>query len=171
MDFPPEWTMLAMEDFETATPRDPGELGMELMVQARATGRLMDHHRVTLGGTVILTANFSTTIVYQIPDLPNLNLKLAIWPREIKIRRNMTTSEWFDLTNQIASNDVLSSSHGSVNTNADLLEFFNSEPSRTPVGCSFRWAVGVGADGRMELCLQSLPASATLLNSKPSLKG
>ena len=38
MEFPAEWVILESDDFNLAiTPRDPGDLGIELMVQVRAS--------------------------------------------------------------------------------------------------------------------------------------
>ena len=49
MEFPLEDpTVLEMADFETAQPRDPGPLGMDLMAQMRPNGRVVDHYRVVI---------------------------------------------------------------------------------------------------------------------------
>ena len=43
MEFPGDWTILDMEDFETASsPRNPGALGVDVLVQLRNSGRAMD---------------------------------------------------------------------------------------------------------------------------------
>ena len=34
MEFPPEWVIVEAEDFNLAAPRDPGDLGMELLAQS-----------------------------------------------------------------------------------------------------------------------------------------
>jgi hypothetical protein len=39
-------------------------------------------------------------------DLPNWRAQWDIWPRDIPIRRNMSSSGWFDLYNGILSNEV-----------------------------------------------------------------
>jgi hypothetical protein len=50
MEFPPEWNVVSAEQFATAQPRAAGILGMELLVQARPNGRMLDHFRMSLGG-------------------------------------------------------------------------------------------------------------------------
>jgi hypothetical protein len=54
MNFPPEEEVFGAEQFETAAPREAGELGLELMAQVRPNGRILDHFRVTLGGSKII---------------------------------------------------------------------------------------------------------------------
>ena len=54
MDFPPDWEVLPAEDFTTAVPRNAGSCGMELLAQIRPNSRILDHFRITLGGSKIL---------------------------------------------------------------------------------------------------------------------
>jgi hypothetical protein len=61
MEFPPKaWDVFPAEQFDTALPRDPGELGMELLVQMRDNGRIQDHFRIALSGTKLLKALLPT---------------------------------------------------------------------------------------------------------------
>ena len=90
MEFPPaSWDVFPGPEFETAGPRDPGELGVELMVQARANGRLLDHFRITLGGTGLVSVKFSLSSVLFQKEVPDWNVVVAAWPRDIGIRRNI----------------------------------------------------------------------------------
>ena len=71
MEFPPaSWDVFPAADFETTGPRDPGELGVELMVQARANGRLLDHFRITVGGTSLITTKFNLASVMNHKEVP-----------------------------------------------------------------------------------------------------
>jgi hypothetical protein len=54
MEFPPRSEVLEADLFATAVPRDPGDLGAEVLAQVRGTGQIADHFRVTLGGSKIL---------------------------------------------------------------------------------------------------------------------
>ena len=45
-----DWNVFPLPEFDHAEVRDPGNIGMELMVQARDNGRLVDHFRVAVGG-------------------------------------------------------------------------------------------------------------------------
>jgi len=182
MEFPPDWVILPEDDFNVAAPRDPGELGAELMAQVRSNGRIMDHFRVALEGSTILRAAFHTKAIYTNNSIIGATLRYEIWPRDILIRRNMCSSDWMDLSNMVASNDVLGYKPSEVAgpsdgpaeeelCNEDILRFLNGLSERAHCGAAIRWAVGIGADLKLELILQGLPASAASLTSKPTLRG
>ena len=181
MEFPPEWLILQSEDFEIAAPLDPGRCGMELMAQVRPNGLIMDHFRVVLGGAQLLEVTIDTGDLYANQAVPDMTLKWDVWPRDIAIRRNMSTSEWIDLTELIRSNDANiitnrdpapgGSAEQVVDHNAQLLAFLDNLPERGRCGAAVRWAVGIGPSNHMELNLQGLPASAIVLNGKPTFRG
>jgi len=171
MEFPPEWTVLPSEDFSTAVPRDPGDLGMDLLVQVRSTGRMIDHFRVALGGAVMLKTTFQTKSIFMLRGVPELQLKLEVWPNDILIRRNMTTSEWTDIKSSVAANDIIASAPGNDNENEDFLAFLNANADKANSGASIRWGIGVSADGKLELILEGFPASAVSLMGKPTFRG
>jgi hypothetical protein len=50
MEFPSDRAVFHTDMFGTAAPRSHGETIMELMMQARPNGRLLDHFRVATGG-------------------------------------------------------------------------------------------------------------------------
>ncbi len=50
MEFPPQWTILTDDVFETATPRIDGSSTMELLAQVWHTGRILGNFWVALGG-------------------------------------------------------------------------------------------------------------------------
>jgi hypothetical protein len=43
MDFPPEWTVLTTDEYETATPRITGDVTMEICAQLRPSGRILEN--------------------------------------------------------------------------------------------------------------------------------
>ena len=172
MEFPPPaWDVFDSSEFDNAVPRNPGELGAELMVQARATGRLLDHFRLAIGGNKLLRISLQIGVVFPAASLPEWNLDMATWPKDIKMRRNMTTSPWYDLTDMLQANEVnLLDQDKKEVVNADLLGLL----ARPTDGCattSIRWAAVVGDDHNLELQLQALPAAATQFDGKPVLKG
>ena len=104
MEFPPEdWPAFPAADYELAVPRDPGALGVEVMAQARVNGRIVDHFRVAVGGASILRVNFTTRDIYLSERIPVTPLQFEVWPRDVKLRRNMATSEWMDVNTLVAS--------------------------------------------------------------------
>jgi hypothetical protein len=51
MEFPMgTWEVFPASDFNQASVRDPGELGMESLIQVRSTGRMLGHFQVLIGG-------------------------------------------------------------------------------------------------------------------------
>ena len=106
MEFPPEWLIFPNDDFDIAAPRDPGRCGVELMAQVWPNGRIMDHFRLAVGRTQLLENSFITSELYANQAIPDMTIKWDVWLRDVKIRWNMSTSEWFDLTELIRSNDA-----------------------------------------------------------------
>ena len=120
--------------------------------------------------------------IFSVPSPPEMSMKFQQWPRDISIRRNMCSSEWLDLPTLIAANEALvfdlNAGAGSSNDDVEespcnnvLLEFLDGLPDRLQWGASIRWVVVVSPDTRIELTLQGLPASATVLNGKPTFRG
>jgi len=178
MEFPPDdWIVLPDDEFELAAARDPGQLGVDLLAQVRPNGRLLDHFKFVLGGTEIIEATFKSSDVFLFEGVPEVVLHFNIWPRDIKIRRNMASSDWLDLAELLAANDVVGEGGASnpddelVNPVDELKHFISTRKDKSVSGSSLRWAVGIGADKRLELSLQLLPGSAGVLNSKPTLRG
>ena len=181
MEFPPEWLIFPNEDFNIAAPRDPGKCGVELMAQVQPNGRIMDLFRLAVGGTQLLENSFVTGELYANQAIPDMTIKWDVWQRDVKIGRNMSTSEWFNLTELIRSNDTQvvenrdpapgGSAEPVVDHNAQLLAFLDNPPERSKCGASVWWAVGIGPGNHLELDLQGLPASAAVLNRKLTLRG
>ena len=57
------------------------------------------------GGTGLVSAKFSLSSVRDQKEVPDWNVVVAAWPRDICIRRNMATGPWQDLKDLISSND------------------------------------------------------------------
>jgi len=175
MEFPPEdWDVFPAEDFELAEPRDPGQCGVEVMVQIRNNGRVMDHFRLAVGGSAMLEVVFKLKDVIDHNDVPDLTAVLKVWPRDVKIRRNMTTSDWIDFMDLARSRDI-TVIDPEVGEEADPTGFINhinglgGDKSKT--SCSLRWGVYVGPDSRLNLGLTSLPAALTSFSGKPAFHG
>jgi len=175
MDFPPEeWDIFPTEDFELAEPRDPGECGAEVMVQIRNNGRIMDHFRLAIGGSAMIEVAIKLRQVIEHNDIPDLTANLKIWPRDVKIRRNMTTSNWFDLLDLVKSRDVVLMDP-EVGEEVDPAGYIthvsglNGDKSKT--SCSMRWAVTAGHDNLLYLNLMSLPATLSSFSGRPVYHG
>jgi hypothetical protein len=170
MEFPPEWTLLAADQFATAQPRSPGELGVELMVQARPNGRMMDHFRVSLGGSRILDINFALSSILSSPRAKTWRLKMQVWPRDVDVRRNMTSTAWQDVEVLISTKECQIVSEGNDGSESPVA-FEEAAACLKEAGAAIRYAVVIGGDQRLLLMLQGLPASADQLLGKPAFRG
>jgi hypothetical protein len=167
------WTVLPLEDYALAVPGEPGDLGIEMMVQARANGRIMDHYKFVVGGSVMSVTILSNK-VYTADMLPAAALSFQMRPAQIRFRQNMVTSDWIDINDRIRSRDCLVSGQEDEedeDRNAEFIKLLDGLEDKEGAAASIRWALSARADGMFDLELQSLPASATVLNSKPILAG
>ena len=172
MEFPGDWTILDIEDFETASsPRDPGALGVDVLVQLRNSGRAMDDFRVGVGGSRRLKVGFEASSVFPTTTVPDWIISLECWPWDISLRKIMVSSEWMDVINMLAANDLVVTDADGNECNELLVTFFNKQGGKTSYGALLRWAIGVGPDKKLELSLQCLPATSTYLAGKPTLQG
>jgi hypothetical protein len=175
MEFPltvEEWTAFDAESFLAAEARDPGGLGMELLSQIRGNGRVMDHSRVVLGGSQLLEADIRTgDVCHGFGSLSETKLKFQYWPRDIKIRRNMSTSDWSDVWDLISRREVQVTTERTEVDAATVVELLGREDTRREAGAVVRWAVVIGQDRTMRLELQSLPARLESISGKPLLHG
>jgi hypothetical protein len=168
MEYPPPWEVFNMEDFSTASPRVCGELGMELLMQVRPNGRMLDHYRVTLGGSRILDISFPVASLMTLPGAAAWKFRQQVWPKDVEIRRNMTTSGWLDLSELLASNDALVMDDSNEPVPSDKMGDLMKSAG---AAASVRFAVIVGEDHSMRLQLQGLPATSAALMAKPALRG
>ena len=173
MEFPLiDWDVFSAEDFEIAVPRVTGDYTAELLAQARPNGCVIDHWRITLDGTKVLEAAFEAGMLIRMSaDLPKMVFKLQQWPKDIQIRRNMTSSAWVDIKTLLAANEISVHVEGEADlVNSDVLETLNGLGDPTTCSASIRWAVSIGESSKLELQLQCLPAPAGILAGKPIFK-
>jgi hypothetical protein len=171
---PPEWNVFPAEQFDTAGPRDPGTLGLELLIQIRDTGRAQDHFRVALGGSELLTGFLPMRdILHVSKEFPPWTIEYSKWPTDIILARNRTTSVWVDMMALIESREVIiKDDDDRVVPYEDVLEELAKETHVSSVpSCSARWAAGVSDSDKMVLMLQVLPATADFLNGRPITRG
>jgi hypothetical protein len=142
----------------------------ELFAEVRKTGRILDESRVVVGGNDILNAEFTLGNLLDDPELSQFTLKLQKWPRDIDIRSGLLSGLWSDVTAIVKARDahVLDGRGAGIPPNEFLKKMSDFEDG--PLEAAIRWAVVLGDSGRLRVQLQGLPASAAVLNGKPSLK-
>ena len=175
MEFPAsEWDAFDSDQFEVASPRGTGEAVMELMMQLRPNGRIQDHFRLALGGNKMCKAKLGFGMILPTVDLQKLEVTFDFWVKDVKIRRNMSTSDWFDVADGIRANNIqLEDRLGTVLSEDDraaVLVILEKSENFTK-SASLRYAIVVGPDNRMWLELQGMPGPAKLLSSKPAFTG
>ena len=164
MEFPPPWSFFPMEDFELAAPRDPGDIGVEAMAQARANGRVLDHFRIVLGGSQMLEATVAVKDIFPVAAMPSWSVAFSCWPRDVAIRRNMASSAWQDIRDMVAANNVkLLNGEGANMATSSLICWipWPTRPSTPPpsgVGSGPAWMAACSSSFRQ---LRVLPADTS----------
>ena len=125
-----------------------------------------------MGGAKILEVTMPlSSIVPKAAEMPAVKLRFQKWPAEIYMRRNMTTTDWLDVLELLAANDVtVASETGEPVENQVVVEALNNIVDKGANSASLRWAIAISPANKLELQLQCLPGSAVLLTSKPQLK-
>lgn len=95
-----------------------------------------------------------------------------MWPRDIQMRANMTTSIWLDVEEMLSASFIAVeiAETGEPDLEDRLLSLLLGDGVKKAAG-AVRWATVVGDDGHIRLALQGLPGSVELVGSKPSLRG
>jgi hypothetical protein len=172
MEFPTNWVVFGLPDYDTEVPAVTGDFTVELFAQLRNTGRILDGFRFALDGSKTLEAYVDLDRILPAPELKGLQAFFQCWPRDIKIRRNMLTSAWVSITDGISGNDVDVLDEGGAGVAAGtVMRILERLPGTGPTNASTRWAVTVGADNFLKLQLQGLPLIASALNNSRHSKG
>jgi hypothetical protein len=171
MDFPPEWVVLQMEEFNTATPDYQGDFTIELLAQLRSMGRILDNFRFALDGTLPLDATVDLASIILVEAYQGWKLNQQFWPRDVLLRKNMVTSAWTSVTDTVASQDCdITYGDGAGISAGEFIRSIDTLPGTGPTNWSTRWAVVIGGDLHLKLQWQALPLPASILNGKASFK-
>ncbi len=65
MEFPSDVNVFDAVDFETAVPRNTGRTTVELLAQARPTGRIADHYRLAMAVRAFWRPSRSCRLSFQ----------------------------------------------------------------------------------------------------------
>ena len=175
MDFPPDWSVASLEDFDLAVASlvaSDNAVAVELLAQLRPSGRILDNFRFAVNGNQILDSELDLGQLLPADALRGYKLRYQYWPRDINIRRNMTTSSWADVTDLVAANNAsVLDPEGAGIPYGEFRQLLDEIPDEGPETCSIRWAIVVGEDSFLKLQLQSLPGDASSLNGRPLTKG
>jgi hypothetical protein len=166
MQFPHLWDILPAADFSTALPRAAGELGAEVIAQVRPNGRILDHFRVTLGGSRIVEVRASMAAMALAPAASTWVFRHQVWAKDIQLRRNMTTGPWVNAHRLIEEKAAwVEDAGGNRIEEQELRETLEGKTA------AVRFGVAISEDQNLELVLQTLPAAAEVLMGKPAFRG
>jgi hypothetical protein len=143
-------------DYLTAHLDMPGKHTMELYAQQRLNGRILDGTRIVLGGSEMIQVDVEMHSLIPAEQLKGWRLRYQVWPRDIAIRQNLATSNWYDLEAIIAGREaeVLDKDGAIIPQNEFLGIISKMAP---PNSAALRWQVICGDDAGVHLQLQSLP--------------
>ena len=173
MEFPPDnYDVFEAEQFDTARARTAGDAVMEVMMQMRPSGRCVDHFRIGLDGRILET-KVKATNVFRAPVLSKYVLNYQMYPRDLSIRRNMTTTAWVDSYKEIAANNflVFKEDGGEAVALEEIRAALEAIKDPNLKSGSTRYAVVAGPDHKMWLQHQALPGTAEALTAKPTFVG
>jgi hypothetical protein len=158
-----------MAAFNTDQPDDSAAFTADLLATVRPNGRIVDQVRYTLGGTDIIESQFQLEEIFASEDFRGWTIHLQRWPRDIVLRKGLLSGNWTDISAMVSARDAAVFDDGGAGIAA--AEFLRkTKASEDDVSGSVRWAVVLDDSAKLAVMLQGLPATAGLLNGKPSLK-
>jgi hypothetical protein len=71
-----------------------------LLIEVQPDGSVSGQQRFVLDGLSILDLDIQANKMVSCAGSSGFSLKWQVWPRDIKLRPNAFTSDWFDLTDR-----------------------------------------------------------------------
>jgi hypothetical protein len=159
---PHMWKIFPMADFDKTLPRASGDIYAEVSAKVLPNGRISDGYRVTLGGSKTVDIKTKMSVMGLAPDSNNWFFRHQILPKDIQLRRNMTSGEWFDARKLIEDKDAWVEDEDEDEVQEE--EVLQMLLGRT---AAIRFAVVRSEDDKLELNLQTLPAAVEVLIGEP----
>jgi hypothetical protein len=99
MRFPPEeYPFQHWDHYGTYMPPEPAAgLGGALLIHVDEAAHISGPFRLALAGQEMLVAEFPAKECLALGGSADFMLRMEVMPRDIIIRENMITSDWFDL--------------------------------------------------------------------------
>jgi hypothetical protein len=157
------------EGYNVDEPPTHSKHTAELFARVRNNGRMIDEFKCVLGGSEVIEADFSLGLLFEDPVVSEFSAKIQRWPRDIDLRKGLLSGRWEDFKWMVSCRDacILDKEGGGLTANDFLKACSNMEEAED---AEVKWAVVLNDGGRLAIQLQGLPASAAMLNGKPSLK-
>jgi hypothetical protein len=159
-----------MPGFHVDEPPTSARYTTELFAQARPDGRIMDLSRSVLGGSEPLDATFKLGRIYPEETMADWSIQMQSWPRDLQIRKGLLSTQWQNIADAAAARNARIFDEGGAEIPVGEFLRRAEETELGQLVGAMRWAIALTDSARMCLQLQGLPASASTLNGKPSLK-
>jgi hypothetical protein len=151
--------------FKTTLPITAGELFAGVSAQVLPNGRISDGYRVTLGESKIVNIKAEMSAMGLAPASTTWFFRHQIEAKDIQLRSNMTSGEWFDAHKLIEDKVAwVEDGKGHRVKEEEVLQMLSGRAA------AIRFAVVLSEDARLELNLQTLPAAAEVLIREPGFK-
>jgi hypothetical protein len=86
MEFPQDWAVSPVEDFEAYLPpvqSSASDYIMELLAQLRPSSRILDHFRIALDGSAAISRELDLGQLIPTTTFKGHKLAFQFWPRDI----------------------------------------------------------------------------------------
>jgi hypothetical protein len=78
----------------------------ELFAKVRDNGRILDEFKCVLGGSEVIEAEFSLSLLFEDPVVAEFSAKIQRWPRDIDLRKGLLSGRREDFKWMVTSRDV-----------------------------------------------------------------
>jgi hypothetical protein len=94
------------DEFDIRRAADYGSFGLHeaasplaaaVLVHVDEAAKIFGGYKIVLGGTETLKLDVPAKEVLFMGESENYRIQMEVWPRDIHIRENMMSSDWFDL--------------------------------------------------------------------------
>jgi hypothetical protein len=157
-----------MVTFHTDICSPPSGHAAELFATVRENGRIVDQVRYVFGGEDNIEASFSLESLCEDESFSGYSVTIQRKPHDIELRRGLLTGNWSDVVSLISSRDA--SVFDDTGAGVAAAEFLRRVKDAGAVIGAVRWGLILDDSAKLAIQLQGLPATAAVLNGKPSLK-
>jgi hypothetical protein len=78
-------------------PDAASPLAAAVLVHVDESAKIYGGYKIVLGGTETLKLDVSAKEVLFMGESESYRIQMEVWPRDIRIRENMMSSDWIDL--------------------------------------------------------------------------
>jgi len=92
------------------------------MAQVRLNGRVALHWRIAIRGGKIFEDDVRLTSISKLTGVLPFKLRFQAWPRDVQLRRNMTSSKWYNGLELLTQREFVIFKDGTLGENKPELQ-------------------------------------------------